>query len=179
MVQMLYLPKDFMKSTKVFPLIGEFNSNLPRHMKHNLARKAPNHPLYGNNLTPLLTPLLEQLSILILDFNKRGMKRSDIAHWIVKAWWFKKKFKNEGNELEERTLLAIPHRLMQHIYIRTSCSSDHKFYMDSTNAVFTESLGTLKTSYIDVLQHSGTIEVDLILSTHFFTYLINIFIFGK
>nr|KAF7390435.1 hypothetical protein H0235_017597 [Vespula pensylvanica] len=49
----LYL--DFMKSTKVFPLVSEFNSNLPRHMKPKSARKAPNYPVYGNPVTPLPT----------------------------------------------------------------------------------------------------------------------------
>lgn len=74
----------------------------------------------------------------------------NVAHWIVKAWWFKKQFKNEENELEERTLLAIPHRL-----------------------------STLKSSDIDVLQHNGTIEVRLIINNHLFTCLIDIFIFGN
>ncbi|KAL2750265.1 hypothetical protein V1477_001508 [Vespula maculifrons] len=40
-------------SIKVFPFISEFNSNLPRHMKHKFAREAPNSAVYANNVAPL------------------------------------------------------------------------------------------------------------------------------
>lgn len=45
---------DFTKSARVFLLIIEFISNLPRDMKPKLARKGRNYPVYGDNVTPLL-----------------------------------------------------------------------------------------------------------------------------